>query len=265
MRVKCPKCRLRFDVPASPGMTELQCNCPRCGVPFTYAVGDGDAAEVDETTMDNEVTTSEDIVNHDATSHHTDRNTSSGVVPPPIPGQVFSSRTAQDFRRTNSAINASSRVIPNQGQRKKQGCFKRLFIMITIIVLTAVLINRQCESSKSYTAHSVGITSADDSDFQAEPMETPTPSYDKNATHEKAPSWIQGNWFVDTEYGGVSIKIDGDNVAETSGGETAYGKFKYQNYHLYCDFGNNDKMTYRLDVENHRIDAGDGMWMHKTE
>ena len=40
MKVKCPKCRYRFDLADAPGMQELQCNCPRCGMPFTFAVDD---------------------------------------------------------------------------------------------------------------------------------------------------------------------------------------------------------------------------------
>lgn len=37
MKVKCPKCRLRFEVPTDKGITEVQCYCPRCGTPFTYS------------------------------------------------------------------------------------------------------------------------------------------------------------------------------------------------------------------------------------
>lgn len=47
MEVKCPRCRYRFDMHKSPGVTMLQCFCPRCGQPFSYdidtppASGDG--------------------------------------------------------------------------------------------------------------------------------------------------------------------------------------------------------------------------------
>lgn len=42
MQVKCPKCRLRFESLAAAGVTELQCNCPRCGTPFTYLAEETD-------------------------------------------------------------------------------------------------------------------------------------------------------------------------------------------------------------------------------
>lgn len=45
MKVKCPKCRLKFDVPTAIGVNEVQCNCPRCGTPFTYSVSDGDSEQ----------------------------------------------------------------------------------------------------------------------------------------------------------------------------------------------------------------------------
>lgn len=45
MEVKCPKCRLRFDVAVPHGFTEVQCNCPRCGTPFTYKTEGKEEAE----------------------------------------------------------------------------------------------------------------------------------------------------------------------------------------------------------------------------
>lgn len=92
-----------------------------------------------------------------------------------------------------------------------------------------------------------------------------TPPYDERAAAERAPSWIQGNWHVDTDYGGISLKIYGDNIAETSGGETSYGHFKYQNHRLYCDFGDNSLFVYRLVEETRQIDAGNGVLMEKLD
>ncbi len=150
-------------------------------------------------------------------------------------------------------------------QLKKRGCFKRILIIVACVIIGIIFLERQCSSSSSYDAESLGITEADGTQAPVEHVATPTPSFNDQAPHEKAPSWIQGNWHVDTEYGGISLKIYGDNIAETSGGETSYGHYKYQNHRLYCDFGDNDVFVYRLVEESKQIDAGSGMLMKKIE
>lgn len=45
MEVKCPRCRFRFDMPLTPGVNQLQCFCPRCGMPFSYDLTDAPDAE----------------------------------------------------------------------------------------------------------------------------------------------------------------------------------------------------------------------------
>lgn len=41
MKVKCPKCRLLFEMPIAPGVKELSCVCERCGSPFLFQVPEG--------------------------------------------------------------------------------------------------------------------------------------------------------------------------------------------------------------------------------
>lgn len=58
MKVKCPKCRLRYDVPTPKGITEVQCYCPRCGTPFTYSINNEEVdwdEELKQHAVDNEV------------------------------------------------------------------------------------------------------------------------------------------------------------------------------------------------------------------
>ena len=82
---------------------------------------------------------------------------------------------------------------------------------------------------------------------------------------EKAPDWIEGSWVVDSEEGMIRITIHGNHIAEASGGETSHGTFYYEKGCLFCDFGKGEVEVRKLDLENERIDAGDGMWMEKRE
>lgn len=286
MNVKCPKCRFRFDVPASPGMTELQCNCPRCGTPFTYNVEDSDDVEglssaqklVDETAQEDrqpshetgsEPSDFEEIAAADF-SYGMPREPETeqsgfGSVPPPIPPYGFAAPHTPNFPRQDPALRPSQNTHPSDKDRKKTGCLKRFAIISACIVVGIVFLLRHCDSSKSYDANSVGLVNGDGIYTDSEQVTAPTPSYDEHKEQESAPEWIQGNWHVNTDYGGISLKIYGENIAETSGGETSYGRFKYQNDRLYCDFGDSQTFVYRLVRETQQIDAGNGLLMKKIE
>lgn len=275
MNVKCPKCRFRFDVPASPGMRELQCNCPRCGIPFTYMVeenpakdhlqnhhpgdplyGNTNAYESDgrkETASYSDATSSPHQYAMGSGMSQTNPNKSSRTR------NTFSFLTAQNTRKVPSVER------PDTPQRKKFGCLRSTLLFLAVVLLGCVLLIRQCGSSKSYSTDNINIDRAADSNIETAPIPAQTPSYDEEAAAEKAPSWIQGNWHVETEYGGISLKIYGKQIAETSGGETSYGKYRYQNHHLYCDFGDNNVFVYRLVEETHQIDAGNGILMQKVD
>lgn len=275
MNVKCPKCRLSFEVSASPGITELQCNCPRCGTPFTYHVDDeatdSPVAPVPEDdghtdTVSTDVSSSPSAAASPVSPAGSSVAASaSQVVPPPVPPQA--AQAAGPFVRT-APLRPGGGVgaVPPPVPRKSSGCLKYLMLTVGVILALFFLIVYQCGgSSKSYTNDDVMVTDVTDSGAEAAQLAVPDPAYDAGARHVKAPRWIQGNWHVDTEYGGISVKIEGDHIAETSGGETSYGRFKYQNHRLYCDFGDGNMFVYRLDEERKAIDAGNGLLMKKIE
>lgn len=273
MNVKCPKCRYRFDVPSSPGMVELQCNCPRCGTPFTFAIGDDELGESSEEApaADEQTAVSvgqsqipETAVPNDTPMPPTPDNDHSTVVPPTIPprGKVVASPVFQDTRKIYGNNGTAAQQPPH---RKSHGCLIGCVATVALAMLVVVGVLVKCGSSESYTANDLEISDTAASGTEVDPVSMPTPSYDSSAAAEKAPKWIQGNWHVDTDYGGISLKIHGDQVAETSGGETSYGSYKYQNHRLYCDFGDNEQFVYRLVEETRQIDAGNGLLMKKVD
>lgn len=147
------------------------------------------------------------------------------------------------------------------------GCLMRILMIVVGIVAVIVIFQRQCSShDKSYTIKDVGTveqTEQADSNDEAQQVAAPDPQFDERVGAEKAPAWIQGNWYANTDYGGISVKIYGDNIAETTGDETSYGHYRYQNQYLFCDFGDGETFYYHLDMENQRIDAGHGILMKK--
>jgi hypothetical protein len=147
---------------------------------------------------------------------------------------------------------------------------------LTIAVIAAIVffsIHRCGSSTEPYTG-SDGIPTEIRDDVSvpaavATDGVTAAAAYDSSATHgvdhEHAPEWIQGNWHVDTDYGGITLKIEGHQVAETTGGQTSYGTFRYHNHRLVCEFGDGSTFEYRLDPDRQMIDAGDGLLMQKID
>jgi hypothetical protein len=271
MNVKCPKCRFRFDMPASPGMTELQCNCPRCGTPFTYTVDDDRPLDV---SANNEaggerLSESKSLADHPLSRHNQPNHielhdkSNAGSMPPPSPFGAEKSDTPLGYQDDTKAYSSQGVSHSVSGKRNDNGCLRIILIVAAIMILFVVLFFRQCGGSRSYTAEDVMVNSTGNNGGETGTVVTSDPSFDESAACEKAPGWIQGNWHVDTDYGGISLKIHGEQIAETSGGETSYGSFKYQNYHLFCDFGDNNIFIYRLVEDTKQIDAGNGILMTK--
>ncbi len=280
MLVKCPKCRYHFDVPAWPGATQLQCNCARCGTPFTFIVDNGEEApegakssdDADNKSKKTEVTAAGRPAGNAASSSarsaaqssavstgskpsggaSTNSGTYSGPKPPPF---SFSAR------QSNAAPRPSYPSVSGKPAKKHLGCIGKMVLCVLVIGAVIFLLMLQCDSEEKYnTSPIVSSSSSNQGSVQAADTQ-----YDENAKREKAPKWIQGYWHVDTEFGGISLSIRGDRVVETSGGLTCSGRYRYQNHRLFCDFGDGKMFIYRLDEENRSIDAGDGLMMEKVD
>ncbi len=272
MLVKCPKCRLRFDVPASPGITEVQCNCERCGTPFVYtipAVSSDDAAtDGSQASYVQKTTDFSETQNDFARS---DRANGADTVPPPLHqgashGSVYaSSQTPSVDHSSSSPGQRMSRPLSAPRiESSSNGLRKRLFIVAACVAAVVVFTIYQCgDDTKSYTAESLQVAETVDDSGEMISSDRTAPDYDPSLGAEKAPAWIQGHWYVETDYGGISVQIRGTNISETSGGQTSRGTFRYQNHYLYCNFGNKDVFTYYLDETRKQIDAGNGMLMRK--
>lgn len=274
MNVKCPKCRFRFDVNASPGMSELQCNCPRCGMPFTYVVDD-DADMPDNVGRKEEVlseNTSASVYFQDEAPQTNRREEepvhakhSSNVMPPPVPPPYTSSSEPRFFQDPRKILGTPPPPMPEPKPSRTYGCLKGCAMIFTGLLLVFVFIIYQCEPSKSYTADALEISEDAESSSSLGAASGEVPAFDRRLGAEKPPSWIQGRWHVDTDYGGITLVIHKDRITEISGGQMCHGTFKYQNNHLYCVFGKKNVFVYRLIEDRRQIDAGAGLPMKKTD
>ncbi len=281
MLVKCPKCRYQFDVPAWPGATQLQCNCARCGTPFTYTIeNEGDNIPEAEK-MPEEVAAPE---NDGAIASEEPAGTTQQATTPPVPPRTsstvettrprYSSSSTSSIspgpmppplsayaRRPNDAPRPSYPPIAGRKSKKSSGCLRKMMVVGVVATIGIILLLLQCDAEKDYN-QTVSSGQAPSSQQTVHGGEV---QFDANAKQEKAPQWIQGRWHVDTDFGGISLTIRGQYIVETSGGQTCSGKYRYQNHRLFCDYGDGKPFVYRLDEEKQRIDAGNGLMMEKAE
>ncbi len=276
MEVKCPRCRYRFDMPLVPGVTAIQCFCPRCGHPFSYDL---------DTDQD------KDPKNEALT-------TDAGMAPPPIPSSRYAEGTVHEKNamgerrianrrmgpkktttgRWQGVFVGASRVgepprgtVPYSPVEKKHGCLHRLLVGVLSCVVVVIIAVRYCYSEKHYENHDVSVSNgaphqsvqASDNDLQDDDQVADTATAKNSSSEEETPQWVEGSWHAETEYGGIDVTISGNTIAETAGDETSEGTFHYRRNTLYCDFGDGETFEYRLDLNEHCIDAGHGIYMSK--
>ncbi len=281
MIVKCPKCRFHFDVPAWPGATQLQCNCARCGTPFTYTIADEETLKSTDGKQDaaiknvHETGDAHPVAGTAAPARNVEepQSTVGTTTPPPYYGRKDAYATPATELPNATPPLSPAQATAGEGSanwtrttaKAHRGCLTKGVVTIAIAFVAIIIALLQCDAEKSYTAETgTNVLSPSENRDQLEAVNTES-HYDASAKHEEAPKWIQGNWRVDTDFGGIGVKIKGRYLVETSGGETISGRFKYQNNTLFVDFGEREPAVYRLDEERHRIDAGSGLWMEKVE
>ncbi len=297
MWVKCPKCRFRFDQPGGDNGEEIQCVCPRCGTPFTFTANASDGlskdAEESKDEADSHNGASPLRQSQSACGHQGDRGettvseetrdqpASSFASNISIPSNAATSydtaassdvsssdNSSSDFRRPPSyqrlqtPYNRTDSTSVKVNNHQKHGKSRFILGLLVVLVL-AFLLTHEC-SGDNDSPKDLGIEEVSDANVPAV-EDVATPAFDASAPEEKAPSWIQGTWKVNTKYGGIMVSIRDNRITETSAGETSHGTFHYQHHRLYCDFGNGETFVYRLDMKAQQIDAGQGLMMKKLD
>lgn len=254
MKIKCPKCRFRFEENIADFIKEASCVCPRCGTPFVYTreVTGEKADTPDKQKEDNG--SANDNKNYDFLNvksspkeNHEDKNTEL--------------HTAQ--RQPICTKWQTAGLKPNTQKKRLQN--KNLLLIIsasiTFTVIAVIIITIIFSSHKNDT---LPIAPYNDNSY----MPYDTQEYTGKAIEDdgsQAPEWIQGRWMFHAEFYDIIIDIDGNKIIERENGHVSKGIFTYKKGELICKFSNNSVFIYRLDFMNQAIDCGDGLIMQKQK
>lgn len=258
MEVKCPKCRLKYDVDIPLGLSEIACACPRCGTPFTHVV-ESDRRFDSNNDVEGGVQSTEARV--DTPIGMTADSDTPSIVEP-----IESSYSESTIR----SVEAISPYVPllqpdttTRAEKKKRTryMFLLFFVVFVIMVFTIRSCNRQAQEEAQMSVADVEFVEGVSDDVPQESSST----HSSTASSSQSPKWLQGNWSVHTDYGVITLRISHNKIAETSGGRTSYGTYVYESGRLVCDFGDGQTMYYKVSESRKSIDAGNGMWMSKVD
>lgn len=259
VKVKCPKCRLTYETDAIAGENEIACVCPRCGTPFTFSIGPAETprGEIDSSNqnqkgMDNTIPTHP--VNHPVAGReyhvgpvdvqnktHVESHVSdSSLTPPPIPP------------RKGPVLN-DQRIPPH---RRNGGCIKGCIIFIIIFALAFFLVGKSIHNGENN--HPVELFDTNDSSEVLSPSAVDL----NNEGSEEIPSWLEGIWYGEADYGMIVLGIHQNQITIKVGQKMKSGTFRYEDDILYIDFdGKNHE--YHTNESNHSIYTGDGIRLIK--
>lgn len=294
MQVKCPKCRLRFDVPAPEGITEVQCNCPRCGTPFTY-IATNPAADHQSPAAtekkEEEKPTTEASPEAKPTQSQADTKPEADGSPAATPYESHANadkkvETAamgktEEPAHTHSPRPQTHELPETQFLRHRQGTSLRgvLFAVAIIVVMigAAALVVKGVDSfmtkmdSGAYMPTSVAdsdsTTTAKEKEkttAKAEALRKTRKAESKEraeAQKEDIPAWLQGRWEVNGGQTDLTMRISGTRITVSDAFHTTHGHITYSNGRITCHLTDGRIFVYIADTHRHHIIAGDGTVM----
>lgn len=92
-----------------------------------------------------------------------------------------------------------------------------------------------------------------------------TPS-STTSSYNDVPDWVFGTWSCTTEYGTETIKIDRNGeISDLSYGSYKTASYRYEDGYIKAKFPGEGGIvtTFRVDLSGHRIEYGEGIYMHK--
>lgn len=291
MRVKCPKCRLVFDVLADAGMTEVQCNCPRCGTPFAHNA----ACDADGVDTKGQVPGTQ-VMGHDASA---DTPVAAATVEGKVEGsQPVAGNAVRDGRGAmpgQSAVQGNSLYEHRHGNdgfaphgRGGTGRFATLVAGVAATLVVAVLIAVGADRLMGhFTEHDEALmeqlavvpdsTMADSveavggKDARTASIAVATKGNggkkrkgkDAETADGGIPTWVCGVWHAMSDNNYVTVRIGGGKIKVSDFYHTGTGRVTLSGNTLVCRFSDGSTSTYALDRDNHRIVGSDGMVLEK--
>ena len=256
MEVKCIKCRYRYDTPVTAGMTEVACVCPRCGMPFTYAIPEDAPME----SRLNDDAAIAPMTDGDSSDKHRQTEAPNGRQVP---------EESKDVPLGNNAGNPFGRQPMSGGRRPamketkaSHGCMRSCLIAFLLAFIVLVFAVRNCFGEYSYNKAMLENETDSYLDGGNEGIVVSDVDEFVEIHPEPIPDWLEGSWRMETNYGVITLVIHGNKLVEESGGQMSRGTFYYRKGKLYCDFGDGELTTYKVDLKKRQIGIDD-MLMEK--
>lgn len=285
MKVKCPKCRLRFDVPTAIGVNEVQCNCPRCGTPFTYSVSDGDgdqennvprseaiAAKATAATKGDGGAGNATAVKTEAGSQHSvDRQLAygnslyehrhgmgeAGFAPHAHSGMRHTVTIALGIVGVLAVaglfVFGIDRIVGHFTDRDEA-----IMEDLAVVVDTTAQDSTVTDSSKTAKKTIKAKVAVDKKEKAFAKVGKRQGKPAAEAVHDPVPKWAQGVWHIMTDNNYISIRINGSRIKVSDFYHTNQGSINVQGNSLVCHFKDGRTFVYTLDTRGHRIIDGHG-------
>lgn len=289
MKVKCPKCRLRFDIPTAQGITEVQCNCPRCGTPFTYSEPTGEVDGDDDNSKKKTISTTDSTIesNWGRTTHDYKNYVGGERSHDPNARAGNNLKKEHDERHDYDVDFYGHSIREHRYAPHHRHGMRHTVNVIMGFILVLVVAGLFAYGIDKVVGH---FTEGDEATMEqlaiaADSIQTDSTSVDstknaKNLSKVKAkknlrkngrkeagtdkgangsiPKWIQGSWRIMTDNNYISIHINGNKIKVSDFYHTNSGHVSLQGNTLVCHFRDGRTFTYTIDSSSHRIIDGHG-------
>lgn len=289
--MKCPKCRLSFEVVADAGMTEVQCNCPRCGTPFAYAAareaeahdatglvdaapGAGGDAAVGMAVPDAAV---EGVGQESLPAG--EEATSDGYGVMPVRTAVrdnglygYSHGNGVFARRGRGGVGRGATLAAGfvaamavaaliaVGADRLMGHFtehdEELMEQLAVVPDSTMADSVEAGGGKDARAASVARARNGNGGKKRQ-------AKDVAETDGEIPAWVCGVWHAMTDNNYVTVRIAGGKIKVSDFYHANTGRMTLSGNTLVCRFRDGTTATYAIDRERHRIVGSNGLVLEK--
>lgn len=278
MKVKCPKCRLRFEIPTEPGITEVKCFCPRCGTPFNFTLSEEESEEneaIDENidsiepNADNKI---EAAPNKEVDTEKASKaQTSTDIQAEQTHNDIHSDENAQKFIQDHLLDVRGPIVLRDKYNHSHRHVFMFILGIITMICLVAFFAkgldlaighfaDKDQANSQSLAVDSV-VRAYDQAKAEANTRnkwisrnrENKSGTRGSEESGEALPHWLQGKWYLQTKEDDIVMNIRGNSIAVSDDNHTNIGTAYRKKNILICKFLDGRTFCYGLDLKRHKI------------
>lgn len=279
MKVKCPKCRLRFDMPTAPGITEVKCFCPRCGTPFSYTQTEEDAEQAE---LDSEEEVYTDKQEDDKDNKRKEKNDGRETA-----ASANDNASASDDNGSEDVIKRfyQKQMMDVRGplilRDEYNHSFRHTIFFIIGIIIMIFLVGFAAKGLDVAVGH---FTDKDEATSQSIAIDSVLRANAKEAKYENAknrkkrreisgrkkkdealPHWLQGEWHLQTKDNDIVMNIQGTGIAVSDKEHTNIGSVHRYGTTLVCKFFDGRTFEYGLDMKRHCIILDRGRRMKKIK